>query len=147
MTENANINFDYTEMVYGEDSKREMLCHNVYKGYEFFIISYGTHPCAYVKIPQNHPYYNKFYDDLPVSCHGRLTYSGFGLLDNAEFRHMITDDNAYYIGWDYAHLGDYNVYRLDYLRNEFFNDGYKWTVPEIYEEVKDVIEQLIEANK
>lgn len=31
MIKNTNANFEYTEMVYGVVSKREMLCHNVYE--------------------------------------------------------------------------------------------------------------------
>lgn len=136
MIKNTNANFEYTEMVYGVVSKREMLCHNVYKGYDFFIISYGTHPCAYIKIPKNHPYYNKSYIELPQNCHGDFTYSSFNLLNNSEFCHMITDTDDYYIGWDYAHSGDYSGLRAS-------SNGRRWTVLEIYEEVKNVIEQVI----
>ena len=30
---------------------------------------------GYVRIPEGHPYYEKTYDDIPVSVHGGLTFS------------------------------------------------------------------------
>ena len=40
----------------------------------------------------------------------------------------------YWIGWDYAHLGDY----CGWL-NVFDSTGKKWTTEEILQEVKEVI--------
>lgn len=39
-------------MIYKTERKREILAHDAYKGYEFAIISLGTHPCAYIDIPR-----------------------------------------------------------------------------------------------
>ena len=57
------------------------------------------HRCGYVGIPRIHKYYGRDYDSIPVDCHGGLTYGGY--------KYPI-DDNCkyYYIGFDFAHLGD-----------------------------------------
>ncbi len=39
------------EMIYEPTKKIELLYNDIYKGYHFYIISYGTHPCCYVEIP------------------------------------------------------------------------------------------------
>ena len=71
-----------------------------YKGYEYYVISYGTHPCCYLLLDKNNPYYKKEYDDIPLDVHGGLTYSSN--------KHISIDNknNKWIIGWDYAHLGD-----------------------------------------
>ncbi|MCM1316396.1 MAG: hypothetical protein NC244_13615 [Alistipes senegalensis] len=75
-------------------------------------------------------YYGLKYDDIPVECHGGLTYS-------KSYVNGLFTDSGWWIGWDYAHDGDY------------FGDMHddtsclkKWTTAEIIEEVKKVISQL-----
>ena len=68
--------------------------------FDYVISSFGTHPVTYVRIPDNHPYYKKSCDDLDIACHGGLTISG----DNLE---AIPDKKGWWLGWDYAHAGDY----------------------------------------
>lgn len=91
------------EMVYTSERKVELLHKDELMGFEYFIVSYGTHPCCYIKIPEDHELFGKDYDEISdmgcVSCHGGLTYSESKLLDEEE---------GWYIGWDYAHLGDYS---------------------------------------
>ena len=46
-------------------------------GFEWFVISYGTHPCCYIKIPEDHELfevdYRDYYDnDIHINCHGVL---------------------------------------------------------------------------
>ncbi|MFZ1363073.1 MAG: hypothetical protein WAS05_09130 [Candidatus Nanopelagicales bacterium] len=55
------------------------------------------HLCGYVRVPEDHPWHNKLYDDEcydDVVVHGGLTYS------EAEL-------GEWWIGFDCAHLGDY----------------------------------------
>lgn len=124
------------EMVYCKKTAKEVLFHNTYKGYEFCILSLGTHPCAYVNIPKNSKYYKKHYGDIPVDCHGGLTYSDDKL--NVD----IKQDSCWWIGWDYAHCDDYRPFSCI-----SFREGKKWTTGEIFREVKDVINQLREVEK
>jgi hypothetical protein len=50
---------------------------------------------GYVGIPSWHPWYGMDYDNIPVRCHGGLT---FGQLDE--------DENLWVIGFDTCHFND-----------------------------------------
>ena len=131
-------NFSMREMVYKENWTPEnkaiyILDEGVYKDYHYAIVSLGSHPCAYIELPKEHKYYGKGYDDIPIDCHGGLTYSSEGLLPSNHDCHR----DGFWIGWDYAHLGDYCGWF-----NVFDSTGKKWTTEEILQEVKEVIEQL-----
>ena len=110
----------------------------IYKGYEFLVLSLGRHPCGYVCLTEKDEYFNKFYDDIPVECHGGLTFSEpkISFLEwSDKYKNMIRTSikDKWVIGWDYAHLGDYTV---------FERCGEKHTTKEITEECKSVINQL-----
>lgn len=109
-----------------------------YKGYNYWILSYGSHPCGYVEIPKNHPYYGKCdcdAFDLPIDVHGGITYGGYGL-------HTIVDTEKFLLGWDYNHYNDYSCMN-HYL---FMDNGKMWTTEEMFEDVKSVIQQLCEVK-
>lgn len=76
------------------------------------------HPCVYFGIPLDHPLANKHYDDLPVDCHGGLTFSGKG--DGKYW-----PKEYFWYGYDYGHCDDYTFsdYR-DVL-------GKMWSIKEI----------------
>ena len=104
------------------------------KGYRIVIVSYGTHPCAYIGLWEGHPYYEVDYEDIPIDCHGGLNYS-----DHCHWNVKdLQFDDVWFIGWDYIHSGDY-----DY-NNKF---GRRWTTEEIADECLNVIKQLEEAKK
>lgn len=63
------------EMKYQISRKREILDNGKYLGYEYFIMSFGVFPAAYVKIPKKHPYFGKNYNLMDIYVHGGLTYS------------------------------------------------------------------------
>jgi len=117
------------EMVYKPKREVEVLHSGKYNGYDFVILSLGTHPTAYVRLPKTHIGYKKGYDDVAVTCNGGLTYAN----DNVKG----SDKTGWWIGWDYAHCGDYSGYDYDFSRN-----GHKWSTEEIFDEVKSVISQL-----
>lgn len=104
-------------------SSGKVLKTNTHAGYHYIIISYGTHPCAYVDLPKKHPWYELKYDEIPVKCHGGLTYSE-------------KNDKFWRIGWDYAHCDDYSP--LYFNSPENFK---KWTVEEIVKECESVCNQ------
>lgn len=121
------------KMVYKPERKEEVLYKGEYKGFEYKIVSYGSHPCCYVAIPKNHKFYNKHYDDIGVICHGGLTYA------------EKEKDNKYWIGWDFAHYGDYiGVCEMQILKEykHLHKNDKKWNTEELLEEIKKVIEQL-----
>ena len=123
----------YQENWTPENKAIDILDEGIYKNYHYAIVSFGSHPCAYIELPKGHKYYGKDYDDIPIDCHGGLTYSSEGILPSSSIYHR----DGYWIGWDYAHLGDYCGWF-----NVFDNTGKKWTTEEILQEVKEVIEQL-----
>lgn len=127
------------EMIYSMDAKKEILDEGIYKDFHYVILNLGWHPTAYVEIPKTHPYYGKDYDECDISCHGGLTYSG-----NAHWQKE--DDGKFYLGWDYAHCGDYSGIRIKWEGTELQDYGRHWTTVEILEEVEDVIEQLKEIK-
>lgn len=102
----------------------------VYKGYDFLIKhAFNTHYCAYVRIPEGHKFYGIPYDDIDIDCHGGLTFGSF----TNYFSPLKNSKSGYWIGWDYAHCDDWSCYN---------KNGKKWTIDEIYAEVKKVIDQL-----
>ncbi len=117
------------EMVYKPNFDIEVLVKESFDGYDYLIVSYGTHPCAYVKIPKSHPLYGKNYTEMDIACHGGPTFSGNLEIDS-------TDPDNFYVGWDYAHAGDYSGY------NENGQQDKKYTVADILEDVDYVIYQL-----
>ena len=132
------------EMKYTCDLEtKEILYEGEYKGYYFYIVSYGIHPCAYIEIPKNHRWFGRDYNDEElenIECHGGLTYS-----DN--LHHVLGKEKAngrWFIGWDYGHLGDFEGFYLD-DRFEYgvLKNDKKWTTEEIYKEVCDVIDQIV----
>lgn len=111
--------------------QREKLDEGTYDGRKYVIVSYGDHPCAYVKVPKNTKY-----DHILV--HGGITFYG-------KLRQVYGDRAGYYIGWDYAHDGDFLGCMLamqDAHMMPWFTELKRWTTEEILEDVKSVIAQL-----
>lgn len=63
------------QMIYtpNRNDKGEILATGDYKGFCFYVVSYGTHPCAYVDV-SNTSLANKDYYENDIDCHGGLTY-------------------------------------------------------------------------
>ena len=114
------------------------LASGVYQGYNYYVLSHGTHPCGYVEIPKGSKYYNTDYMNIPIECHGGLTYSSNYLI-------TVTDEDSdrFFIGWDYAHFMDYVGYfdnkDLSFLKSTSL---IKWTTMDIIYECMNVIEQI-----
>lgn len=116
------------EMVYSDKRSIDTLDRGKYLGYHYVVRSYGIYPCCYISIPNGEAIDTSF---LP--CHGGITYCE----DEYPFQEEPTD-GFYWIGWDYAHAGDYQAYSYAYK-------GKKWTTEELVQECKDVIEAVIEV--
>ncbi len=97
-------------------------------GYQFYVVSYGSHPCAYVRsdVPE------KVQDEIEV--HGSITFAG------KAFKEFPV--KGQYIGWDYNHYNDYNESPYGML----LCGGKRWTMDEIMDDVRDVIRQLREFD-
>ena len=131
-------------MVYKPKREFEILDEG-YKGcFHYCIVSFGTHPCAYVELPKEHKYYGKSYEDIDgISCHGGITYiSKNGIFSEDNELHK----DGFWIGWDYAHYDDFSGYELSFS-DSYITDGKKWSTEEIFQHVEDVITQLILIGK
>lgn len=114
------------EMVYDDHSNGKILADGTYNGHEVRAISYGTHPCCYVKLDKGHKYHGKNMFDVNVEAHGGITFS----------EETSGDDrwsDGWWIGWDYAHLGDC-FYPIE--------DGRKYTTEMLVEDIKNVVKEM-----
>ena len=123
------------EMKYHSKRLCEVLTEGDLEGYHYAILNLGTHPTAYVELKKERP---TIESDIVV--HGGITFNGKAYWSN--------NDTKDYIGWDYAHCGDYlgtdevmAKYGICYPENK------KWTTQEVYEDVKSVVKQLIVLDK
>lgn len=128
-------------MVYTPTRQINILGMGEIGGFKWAIVSYGTHPCAYIGLPDQHPLSRASTFDLDddmvdLDVHWGVTYSD---------SHLFGDASCWWIGWDYHHIDDYSGYCL--LEGERkFSCGrtHKWTSEEIYLEVQAAIKQLKE---
>lgn len=125
------------EMIYYKKQRCELLASGICFGYKYYVLNLGTHPTAYVEIPQDNKNYKKKYDDIDILVHGGLNYSEKSL----SFENQTLE--GWFIGWDYAHYGDYCGI-LTYLVKD---NGKKWTTKEILADVFSVCEQLAIQEK
>ena len=123
-------------MIYDKNrsGKAEQIAAGTYKNFDYYVLNLKMHPTAYVDVSDS--LLNGIcYDEIDIYCHGGLTYSE-STLDTV-------DKKGWFIGWDYAHYGDYMDYG-DISFNNIFSNDKKWTTEEIVEECKNVINQIVE---
>lgn len=120
------INIKYKEeMVYETVHDPKVICFGDIDGIGFKIKSLGSHPTAYVKIPNNSILCYMDYNDIPIDCHGGLTYGEI-------------EEDGYWVGWDYAHYGDYCYH----AGGSFGLFEKKYSVDDILADVEKVVEQV-----
>lgn len=124
------------EMVYeksGWNKPSIMLYKGNFMGYDYYIISHHTHPCAYIKLTEKDKFFGKRWNELEeLNCHGGVTYSDNYLGFNPQF--LPPSDEYWIIGWDYHHNND-RFDCDDYM-------GKSWTTKEIKQEIEEVIYQI-----
>lgn len=128
------------EMVYTPTRNITLLDAGMYKGIEYLIVSYGTHPCAYIKVPRDHKYFGADYNEVPLYVHGGLTYGGDLAYLNANIEPIINNAD-YWLGWDYAHAGDFTGYYLIFGGPLLMNEK-KWTTDEVFKQVIQAIDEF-----
>jgi hypothetical protein len=111
---------------------------NSYRGIDYIITTnpFGAF-VAYIKLPKDHPWqeFMDDYDSIPLNVHGGVTFAKEVREPNRSFQ-QFTEGS--WIGWDYAHLGDY----IPLLSNSC---GSIWDQESVLVDVKDAIDQLISA--
>jgi hypothetical protein len=111
-----------------------------YIGYSWCVVSYGTHPCSYIGLPEDSVMNEELSDS--VNCHGGVTYfeKDFPVsskeIDSLKNRCGV-------LGYDYAHSCDYMGYFADEpFLGDSFHGTIKYTTEELVKEVKEVIEDI-----
>lgn len=125
------------EMVYQDKwltlDQTIVLAEGYYKGYEYFVVSYGVHPCAYIALREGQPFYKAgLCEDVDVNCHGGCSFVEWGYKN-------LFDSNYKVIGWDYGHYDDFSGLYSNSVLNRLTK---KWTTQEMIQECEHVIDQL-----
>ena len=109
----------------------ERVADGFYRGFHFYILTMGSHPCAYVDVG-----HSDFLAD-EINCHGGITY-GDDIL-------ATVSEKSYFIGWDYAHYNDFLAFN-DRLAKKYGEPyrAHKYTISEIVKECANVIDQIID---
>ena len=130
------------EMIYKDEliDWGEVLDEGTYKGLDYAIVSKGKFPCAYIGCPYG---VSGIDDEIlkKIKVHGKFTFYGKGYWD------LISTFGRRFLGWDYGHmdLGDFTYWAEKYEKDCPPKETLKkWTTQEILDEVKDVIDQLID---
>lgn len=129
--ENGMIEMEYTNT----RVKPYRLATGTHKGFQYYVLSLGTHPCAYVDASGVS---KGELDTKRICCHGGITYSKDYL--------ATVDRKGWLIGWDYAHCGDYGGWLPTHHEAVCVGSLKRWTTREIVEECKNVIEQIVELR-
>ena len=124
------------EMIYSSKYKREVLDTGYCLGLLYYIINLGLYPVAYIKVPENSEYFGKDMGEIDIEVHGGVTYSKNYLWTSEKDK-----IDGWFIGWDYAHYGDYSGYEEN-LPERFRINGKKWTTKEIFKDVTKVCYQI-----
>jgi hypothetical protein len=116
-----------------------------YKGI-YYLIKQNPHMyswLAYIKLPDKHKWVKKNYDDIPLDCHGGLTFKA---TVTGKENHWQGFTKGTWIGWDYGHVGDFTDYGFAFSNDSVFKYNEmdkKWEYEEVEKEVKEVIEKII----
>lgn len=131
------------EMIYnGAIDHREILEDRVTDdGYRIVVLNLGTHPTAYVRIPDESRMLRYGFNAQDINVHGGITFFGSDVLG-------VPDAKGHtWIGWDYGHFRDYLKYYTGHRKNKpIVMHGKKYTTEEIIEEAEHVVDQLRKMN-
>ena len=98
--------YNLKQMMYKGRGQIEVLGSGVLNGIPWWIVSYGSHPCAYIEVTGLS---EAQIDAIGMFSHEYVSYDEDHLLfanwnsDNPDFTH----GRRRFIGWDYGHIGDY----------------------------------------
>ena len=128
--EKAKIEMTGKQLYDNTLKKPERVADGFYRGFHFYVLTMGSHPCAYVDTRRS-----DFSADA-IKCHGGITYK-----DN---RLATVPEVSHFIGWDYAHYNDFLTFN-DRLAKKYGEPyrAHKYTLSEIVKECANVIDQII----
>ena len=131
-------------MFYSEFGRSQELLYYYYdiiNDFEIAIVNRATHPCGYIRVPDKMLEKARKiaremdadvddYDNWYADVHYGLTYAKIGRPFNDN---RLTE--GFWIGWDYAHLGDRYGLRWHLGEKE-------WTTEEIFEEALNALDSV-----
>lgn len=80
----------------------DVLATGEHEGFEWAVTHNGRgYRCGYVRVPKGHAWHGKHYGDIDADVHGGLTFA------EADRPCGKGDDDAWWVGFDAAHSGDY----------------------------------------
>lgn len=127
---------NYLDNIY---EMKGLIEHGFYNGYDYAIYIVHDHPCCYVFLKDTDPYTKvNSYNEVKIPMHGGCTY-----LESMEaFKKGHPDIELFLraakvLGWDYAHYNDWSPW---------FPEGKHWSFGELKDEVKKVIDCLIDIK-
>jgi hypothetical protein len=90
--------------------------------------------CVYLGVPIDHPLAGNSYEDLPIECHGGLTFGDNPQANPKRGTHW--PEGFYWYGWDYAHCDDLAFYDLKPTGIPGYKaNGKAWTIAEAEKEI------------
>lgn len=163
------------EMKYQKEMFTKVLAKGTRDGFRWCIVNYGTHPCAYVAIPKNHPLYGKSYSQhcdclmplrkkvleqpigkrgiIPVFCWDGETAS-MDVIFNVHGGITYSAKDLVYnpimiedVWWIGWDYSHAGDYFGYFDKDEQRSKDKKWTTEEIKREVMDLIRQLKKVRK
>lgn len=130
-----------------------------YKGFPCVVVMQAlAFRTGYVGLPKTNKFYGVNFMDIPISCHGGLTYSENHLIDQ-------TDNDIWWIGFDTGHYGDGMDYKgairlfkdypdvVEYIRNSarilssFPNSEPIRTLKYCENECREIVDQLLDMEE
>ena len=92
----------------------------------------GGHLCGYVTLTTDNDFFGKDYDNIPVSCHGGLTYAS-------------EEGSNWVIGFDCAHYEDLQPFYTD--QSIYAGTGTYKNMEYVTDECESICEQIAEKSK
>lgn len=130
------INKEEYDDIFDEDGNQKniIIGSGVYKGYKWVILSYYTHPAAYIVLNENDKYYEVPWTRIGLNVHGGVKYSQWGL-------HDLISKDEWVIGWHYGHppsaFKDYSI---------FTGEGNKMSSIDVYMDILKAIDEITGAR-
>ena len=121
----------------------EIIENKKYKGYEYFIVSYGSHPCCYVLLDKE----LELNVVMNIRVHGGITWNDHCLPGKLKMEAQRSDSLGQVLGWDYTHLGDRHLTPPGLPSILDNPDDKMWTYEELLEDVYRVINQIVMLEK
>lgn len=136
--------FEEHEMVYKPSrdiDNAEILAAGSYFGVPYYVCSLGNHPVCYIEVSGVDGLYGESWNSeavhriCKVEPHGGFSWSDY---DAPALQPYLNDESKWFLGWDYAHCGDYSAFE-ELMPEECRRGGRKWTTAEMVAETKRVI--------